>query len=87
MYIFKLASLSVLKQRSLGCLFLSDKIITNTWADVDTVSGFLEEFDETIIVHSLFKGGSTAILFYILRFWFRNRGMRHVKNCRIVTIC
>ena len=52
MYIFKLASLSVLKQRSLGCLFLRDKIITNTWADVDTVSGFLEEFDETIIVHS-----------------------------------
>ena len=24
---------------------------------------------------------------YILRFWFRNRGMRYVKNCRIVTIC
>ena len=26
-------------------------------------------------------------LFYILRFWFRNRGIRYVKNCRIVTIC
>ena len=25
--------------------------------------------------------------FYILRFWFRNRGMWHVKSCRIVTIC
>ena len=23
----------------------------------------------------------------ILRFWFRNRGMQYVKNCRIVTIC
>ena len=23
----------------------------------------------------------------ILRFWFRNREMRHVKSCRIVTIC
>ena len=28
-----------------------------------------------------------AVFFYILRFWFRNREMRYVKNCRIVTIC
>lgn len=32
---FKKASLSVLNQRSLGCLFLRDKIIINTWVDVD----------------------------------------------------
>ena len=33
------------------------------------------------------RPGKFLGFFCILRFWFRNRGMRYVKNCRIVTIC
>lgn len=44
-------------------------------------------FDSFVAYLNAQRPGKVLGFFCILRFWFRNRGMRHVKNCRIVTIC
>ena len=48
-----------------------------------SVREVMEEYGLKIVK----KGKDFKTVCPILRFWFRNRGMRYVKNCRIVTIC
>ncbi|MFR4448573.1 MAG: hypothetical protein ACLT8P_01500 [Holdemanella porci] len=68
-----------------------EKVILRNREDVTLTSYILDDSKEILKGKKrpgmLVCPGGANLFCSILRFWFRNRGMRYVKNCRIVTIC
>ena len=71
-FVFKNRKVAFLENASSGTLSLFNFYIRFLMSNKESSILYFDGFDA---------------FFHILRFWFRNRGMRYVKNCRIVTIC